>query len=86
LTIDRRVLYTVGMENKEDTIRIVITVPVHVHAALMRQAGRRGASMSGLIRAVMGEWLQGQGEPVDWVVTWGGRRRRSASDDAPPDA
>lgn len=72
------------MEPKEETIRIVITVPLHVHEALMRQAGRRGASMSGLIRAVMGEWLQGQGEPVDWIVTWGGRRRRSA--DTPPDA
>ena len=72
------------METKEETIRIVITVPLHVHEALMRQAGRRGASMSGLIRAVMGEWLQAQGEDVNWVVTWGGRRRRSA--DASPDA
>lgn len=74
------------MEDKEDTVRIVITVPEHVHAALMRQAGRRGASMSGLIRAVMGEWLQEQGELVDWVVTWGGRRRRSSDPSAAPAA
>ena len=67
------------METKGETIRIVITVPLHVHEALMRQAGRRGASMSGLIRAVMGEWLQAQGEDVNWVVTWGGRRRRPAA-------
>ena len=43
-------------------------------AALKRQAARRGATLSGLMRSILGEWLEEQGDPVDWVVEWGGRR------------
>lgn len=61
----------------------LVTMTFDMHAALSRQAARRGASVAGLIRAVMGEWLEGQGEVVDWAVTWGGRRPKA--DDSRPE-
>lgn len=62
---------------------------VEMHQALTRRAAARGATVSGLLRALAGEYLEEQGESVNWVLTWGGRRRDDAvtpPDATPPDA
>ena len=59
----------------DNRTRVVITVTDEMHKALGRLAARRGATVAGLIRSVMGEWLEEQGEVIDWAVSWGGRRR-----------
>lgn len=64
-----------------DRTRVVITVTDEMHEALGRLAARRGATVAGLVRAVMGEWLEEQGEAIDWAVSWGGRRRGKQSDE-----
>ena len=58
-----------------DKPKILVTVTPEMHAALTRHAARRGATVAGLIRALAAEYLESQGEPVDWQVPWGGRRR-----------
>lgn len=57
-----------------DNRRVVVTVTDEMLLALKRHASSRGASMSGLIRVILGEWLESQGSPVEWVIEWGGRR------------
>jgi hypothetical protein len=54
--------------------RVTLVLTEEVHEALNRQAAQRGANISGLVRSVLGEWLAAQGDPVDWVLMWGGRR------------
>ncbi|MEZ4539300.1 MAG: hypothetical protein R3C43_04890 [Chloroflexota bacterium] len=54
--------------------RVMLVLTDDMHAALKRQAAQRGATLSGLVRAVLGDWLEEQGEPVDWILEWGGRR------------
>ena len=70
-------LYTDRMDNRT---RVVITVTDEMHEALGRLAARRGATVAGLIRSVMGEWLEEQGEVIDWAVSWGGRRRGQSNE------
>lgn len=62
--------------------RIVITITTDMQEALARQATRRGATVAGFVRAILGEWLEENGEVVDWTVNWGGHRRRKDDDDA----
>lgn len=54
--------------------RVIVILTDDLHAALKRQAARRGATLSGLMRSILGEWLEEQGDPVDWAIEWGGRR------------
>lgn len=61
--------------------RVIVVLTDEMHAAIKRQAARRGATLSGLMRAILGEWLQEQGENVEWMVEWGGRREKA--EDAP---
>lgn len=56
--------------------RVMVVLTDEMHVALNRQAARRGATLSGLVRAVLGEWLLAQGEDIEWIVEWGGRRDR----------
>lgn len=56
--------------------RVMLVLTDEMHEALNRQAARRGATLSGLVRSVLGEWLAEQGDPVDWVLAWGGYRER----------
>lgn len=57
--------------------RVMLVLTDEMHEALNRQAARRGATISGLVRSVLGEWLAEQGDPVDWVLVWGGRREKA---------
>ncbi len=57
--------------------RVMLVLTEEMHEALNRQAARRGATISGLVRSVLGEWLEEQGDPVDWVLAWGGRREKT---------
>jgi hypothetical protein len=59
------------------TRRLMLTVTDEMHAAIKRQAIRRGATQSGLVRVILGEWLEQQGEVVDWAVEWGGRHNET---------
>lgn len=61
--------------------RVIVILTDDLHLALKRQAARRGATLSGLIRSVLGDWLDEQGDPVDWVVEWGGRREKTDAND-----
>ena len=66
--------------------RVVITITNEMHEALTRHAARRGASVAGLLRSLAGEWLEAQGETVDWVIAWGGPRQGPRADgSAAPD-
>ncbi len=80
LTYNIPILYTASMTKK----RIVITLTDEMHEAIKEVAARYGATQSGLIRAVMGQYLEEQGRPVAWLVEWGGGRR--AGDTPQPDA
>jgi len=51
-----------------------------MHRAIQQQAALHGATQSGLIRAVMGQWLEERGVKVDWLVEWGGHRRKPDAD------
>lgn len=51
-----------------------------MHEALTRHAARRGSSVAGLIRSLAGEWLEAQGEDVNWAIAWGGARRSDQPD------
>lgn len=66
------------------TRRLMLTVTDEMHAALKRQAVRRGATQSGLVRVILGEWLEQQGEDIDWAVEWGGRQDKVEAKQ-PPD-
>ena len=72
LTIVLPILYTVNMTKN----RVVITLTDEMHQAIKQQAALHGATQSGLIRAVMGQWLAERGVRVDWLVEWGGSRRQ----------
>ena len=63
-----------------DTRRLMLTVTDEMHAAIKRQAIRRGATQSGLVRVILGEWLEQQGEAIDWAVEWGGRHETTEPD------
>lgn len=54
--------------------RMVITITEEMHEALKRKAQERGATLSGLTRKVLADWLKEQGEKVEWIVEWGGNR------------
>ena len=73
------------MEEVGDTTRktIVVTITPEMHTALSELAPQHGATVAGLTRALLAKWLEEQGRPVDWVIPWGGRRRRPV---AAPDA
>lgn len=62
--------------------RVLFVLTQEMQDALNRQAAIRGATLSGLVRSILGEWLAAQGDPVDWALAWGGRRERR-QDDAP---
>lgn len=64
--------------------RVMLVLTEEMHKALNRQAARRGATISGLVRSVLGEWLEEQGDPVDWVLAWGGRREKPQEEDDQP--
>ncbi len=64
--------------------RVMLVLTEEMHDALNRQAARRGATISGLVRSVLGEWLEQQGDPVDWVLAWGGRREKPQEEDDQP--
>ena len=70
-----------AMETENKTI--VVTITPEMHAALLELAPQHGATIAGLTRAVLAKWLEEQGRPVNWVIPWGGRRRRSPA--PPPD-
>jgi len=72
------------MESTENKT-IVVTITPEMHAALLELAPQHGATVAGLTRALLAKWLEEQGRPVSWVIPWGGRRRRSAGDNAPAD-
>ncbi len=65
---------------------IVVTITPEMHQALLELAPQHGATVAGLTRALLARWLEEQGRPVNWVIPWGGRRRRSPADATPPDA
>lgn len=71
-----------GKENKA----IVVTITPEMHAALSELAPQHGATVAGLTRALLAKWLEEQGRPVNWVIPWGGRRRKDASPSDAPDA
>ena len=54
----------------------MLKIAVETHAASKLQASRRGATQSGLVRVILGEWLEQHGENIDWAVEWGGRPER----------
>lgn len=62
--------------------RVMLTLTDEMHEALNRQAARRGATLSGLVRSVLGNWLEEQGDPVDWILVWGGRRDRDGDQES----
>lgn len=64
---------------------IVVTITEDMHEALSFLAPRHGATMAGLTRAVLARWLEEQGEDIDWIIEWGGKRA-AAEDDAEPDS
>lgn len=53
------------------TPRMIITVTEEMHQAFKKKAMERGATMSGLARLILAEWLKEQGENVEWQVGWG---------------
>ena len=69
------------MEGTEDPTRkaIVVTMTADMHAALLELAPLHGATVAGLTRTLLAQWLEEQGRPVDWVIPWGGRRARPSS-------
>ena len=71
-----------GTDNKT----IVVTITPEMHAALLELAPQHGATVAGLTRALLAKWLEEQGRPVNWVIPWGGRRRKDASPSDAPDA
>lgn len=71
-----------GKENKA----IVVTITPEMHAALSELAPQHGATVAGLTRSLLAKWLEEQGRAVNWVIPWGGRRRKDASPSDAPDA
>lgn len=69
------------MEGTEDPTRktIVVTMTTEMHQALLELAPLHGATVAGLTRALLAQWLEEQGRPVDWVIPWGGRRARPST-------
>jgi len=67
--------------------KVMFVLTQDMQDALNRQAAIRGATLSGLVRSILGEWLATQGEHVEWVLPWGGRRDKPATpqDDTPAD-
>jgi hypothetical protein len=59
-----------------ETKKTTINISADMHEAVRRQAKQRGATMSGLIRVVLGEWLEAQGERGNWDVELPGGYRR----------
>lgn len=55
--------------------RLILATTDEMHEALKQQAAERGATTSGLVRMILGQWLEAQGEPVEWRIEWGGHRR-----------
>jgi hypothetical protein len=64
-------LYTVGMAKKK---RVMFVLTDDMQDELNRLAAERGATLSGLVRSILGEYLE-------WALPWGGRRDKPA----PPD-
>ena len=60
--------------------RMVFTVTEEMHEALKRQAEQRGATLSGLLRLILADWLAQQGEAIEWRVESGGWRGVTASE------
>lgn len=56
---------------------IVVTITPEMHAALLELAPQHGATVAGLTRALLARWLEEQGRPVEWVIPWGGHRRKA---------
>ena len=62
--------------------RLHIPLPEEMKDALRRQADRRGAPMSAIVRLAISEWLYTVGEPrYDWRADWGGVREPDSSGD-----
>ena len=51
--------------------RIVMTVTDEMHEALKEEAKKRGATLSGLSRKILADWLEENGNPVNWYIEWG---------------
>lgn len=67
-----------------ENLRLVFTVTREMHQALKRQAARRGATLAGLVRLILGEWLEQHGEKIEWQVEWGGTRKEGGEDSSKP--
>ena len=61
------------MENQ----RIVFTVPKEMHEVFRRHVVKRGATQAGILRILIAEWLEQQGEKVESQVEWGGARKET---------
>lgn len=74
-------MYTVGMAKKK---RVMFVLTDDMQDELNRLAAERGATLSGMVRSILGEYLASQGRPVEWSLPWGGSRKKPATpDDAP---
>jgi type IV secretory pathway VirB3-like protein len=59
---------------KEETTRIIITLPETVHTALKRIAAVEDVPMAAIVRYALIEWMHDQGLKVQDNVFWGGAR------------
>ena len=76
------VCYTIGMKA---TNKILLNVTGDMHAALRRRAAMQGATISGLVRVILAEWLLAHGETGEYLVEWGSNKRPTP-DDPPADS
>lgn len=54
--------------------KIAVTMTEDMHDAIKRQARKKGANKSALIRIAISSWLHSEGERVDPFMEWGGKR------------
>lgn len=69
-------MYTVSMAKKK---RVMFVLTDDMQDELNRLAAERGATLSGLVRSILGEYLAAHGRPVEWALQWGGRRDKPAT-------
>jgi hypothetical protein len=67
--------------NREESHRIIVTLPGHVHVALKRISAAEGVPMAAIMRYALVEWMRGQGIKVRDDIVWGGARYVPPKDD-----
>jgi len=70
--------------NREETHRIIVTLPGPVHAALKRISAAEEVPMAAIMRHALVEWMRSQGIKVRDDIVWGGARYTPPSEEEEP--